>query len=201
MYFKKLIENFGPIQKYFVDDLMALSDQFEFTYSRRNIIGFTNTLMAGSVMKTELVSNINFLLSYITSQNFDILKDKVIYEKTICKPGVKVDGYDFSVNRYVNRVGETIFVPIRGSAEIRSVEFPNEATKLEIGNLYRINTRCLAQFETDDDFLVVAYTFVDYDMYKYLMPHDFHGPFPRRTDEVFNYEPGKIEKEVDRSAY
>ena len=203
MYFKGLIEHYGTLPKYFVDDIIQFSNQFKFNHGRRNIIGAHNLLMAGSAMSVELVTNVNFLLSYISSQHFDILKHKVVYEKTLVKPGARMDSYDFPTNRYVNRIGESIFAPIQGSAIIRSKEFPNGSGEMTVGNIYRVNTRCVAEFETTDDFVVAVYTYGDFDMYKYLMPHDFNGPFPRRVDENLNWQAGTMvaEEEPERNAY
>ena len=88
MYFKKLTENLGECPKYMVDDIMALSGQFEFKPGVRNMIGEKNLLMPGSVMQKDLVNNLNFLLNYIVSQHYPILKDKIIYEKTLCRSGL-----------------------------------------------------------------------------------------------------------------
>lgn len=121
----------------------------------------------------------------------------------MAKPGAKIDGYDFPTNRYINRVGESIFVPLIGSAIIRSKEFPNGSMELTAGNMYRVNTRCVAEFESSDDFVVAVYTFADFDMCKYLMPHDFNGQFPRRVDEHINWQPGTLmdKEEQETNAY
>lgn len=204
MYFKSLAENYGTCPKYIIDDIIALEQKFDFTPAKRNMIGENNLLMSGSVMQGELLSNLNFLLNYLVSQHYPILKDKVVYEKTICKPGATVDGYSFPGIRYIYRVGETLMIPLKGSATITSEEFPADATtKLEVGNIYRINTRCNAQITSSDDFIVANFTLVDFDMHKYLMPHDFYGYFPRRTDETLDYqgEPLKVIEEIDQNAY
>lgn len=193
----------GECPKYMVDDIMALSDQFDFKPGIRNMIGEKNLLMPGSVMQKDLVNNLNFLLNYIISQHYPILKDKIIYEKTICRSGARVDSYDFPKLRYVYRVGETIMVPLSGTGTIKSEEFPSDTTEFKIGNMYRVNTRCAAQIVSSDDFIVANFTLVDFDMYKYLMPHDMHGYFPRRKDEMFDYVHGTLvaEEETERNAY
>ncbi len=204
MYFKGLVEHYGTLPKYFIEDILQHSSQFNFNPGKRNIMGQKNLLMAGHHMGPELAASMGFLLNYISSQNFEILKDKVIYEKTLVKPGAEIDGYDFPTNRYLNRVGESIFVPLSGSTIIKCHEFPNGSGIMSVGNIYRVNTRCVAEFEANNDVTVAVFTFVDFDMYKYLMPHDFHGTFPRRYDENMNHEPGTLiseEESAERNAY
>jgi hypothetical protein len=124
------------------------------------------------------------LLHLYLANSYPFLKNLVSYESGI----VCLDGNIAEVKmptRYIARAGEQMIIPLSGSATVNSTEFPELFTLLP-GTMYRFNNRVNSTFTASDDFLAVFVTLVDFDMKKYLLPHDWHSPYTRKKDEYLD---------------
>ena len=127
----------------------------------------------------------------------------VIYETMLCQPPESLVGDSSQHSRYLNRVGELFLIPITGQVKIATNDFNNASSILAPGNIYRINNRIGNRFFSSADFLCAAFTFIDFDLKNYLMPHDLHSPFVRRKDEYADpsLAPDYLNKIPDKNAY
>ena len=91
-------------------------------------------------------------------------------------------------------------IPLKGNVTMNSQEFP-ENVVMHGANAYRINNRINSSFYASPDFLAVCYNFLDFDLRRYLMPHDISSPYPRRPDEHLDPHQAPAEAEVPADAY
>lgn len=203
MYFKQLAEKLGDAPDYVIEYLNDYIPEIK-TKSisdSRFIFGDKTKILALRDSSPELKDHIEFLQQFIMSQQFEILKHRVPYERSVVLPGVGIDTSNVP-NRYINRIGEFIVMPITGMCNIKSPEFGDVPQEMKVGELWRYNTRIPMTYEYSDDFCGIVINYVDFDLTHYLMPFDVHGLFPRRRDEWFD---SKLEdfknKEIDTNAY
>jgi hypothetical protein len=52
-----------------------------------------------------------------------------------------------------------------------------------------------------DNFLCAAFNYLDFDLKRYLMPHDLISPFVRRKDEYLDPGQAPANIEVPKDAY
>jgi hypothetical protein len=65
------------------------------------------------------------------------------------------------------------------------------------------NNRIGNRFFSSADFLCAGFTFLDFDLKNYLMPHDLNSPFVRRKDEYADpsLAPDYLNKLPEKNAY
>lgn len=204
MYFKKLADKLGEVPDYVIEELEDCLSEIRTDAKHsplRLIFGNLTKILAFRDSSMELKEKVDFIQYYIMSQQFAVLKDKIPYERTCIIPGTAVDT-SILPNRYINRIGESIVLPITGSCSIKCDEFENIPQVMKVGELWRYNTRVPLTYEFSDDFVAVVITYVDFDLSHYLMPFDVHGIFPRRRDEWIDSTPEDFKnKEIDPNAY
>lgn len=203
MYFKKLAEQLGEVPDYVVENLLGTVDEVTAgsKVSPRKIFGEKTKILAFRDSSTSLKALIEFLQDYISSQHYECLKNKIPYERSSCLSGDPTDQTNLP-NRYINRIGEMIVVPIRGSCKISSEEFDN-VEEFKVGEIWRYNSRIPMNYEYTRDFYCIVIGYVDFDLSHYLMPFDVHGMFPRRKDEFLDSTEAdfKIKDDVSTNAY
>jgi hypothetical protein len=198
MFFLDISEKLAEIPQYFIEDLMQEEKNFKFTEDNRCFIGkgsYTQKYVDSTAQtKTELSNILNFLYS----QQFTVLKNLVASEiaivNTPASPHVSPTN-----TRYINRIGEQIIIPINYQISITSNEF-KKSTILDIGSIYRINSRTDLTFVSNANTIALSIIYIDFDLNKFLLPHDKNSVFPRRKDEYL--DSSKVqEPKVTPSAY
>ena len=198
MYFKQIAEILDQAPNYFVDDILEFKKDIITEQDPRSILGRGNTIQPFPKMPWYLQRSVTALSSYILSQQYPLLKNLVIHESLLVKMPSGV-GEVKMPTRYLNRVGELLIVPLSGNGKIGSDEF-SDRVDLEVGKVVRINNRVNSRVVLSDDFVCAAFNFLDFDLKKYLMPHDLMSPFVRRKDEHLNPDLAP-EPEVLENAY
>lgn len=198
MYFKNITENIGQVPQYFVDDILENKNDIILDVGYRSFIGLGNKICQYGKMSFLLRKTTDSLGAYILSQQFPLLKNMVIVESVIVAPGSPAASIKMPT-RYLNRVGELFIVPLSGSGKVKCHEFA-ESGNLSIGKITRINNRVNSEWTLSDNFIACAFTFLDFDLNKYLMPFDLNSPFVRRKDEFLNPELAP-QQEVQDNAY
>ena len=199
MYFKNLTENIGPVPDYMINDVLAYVDNINVVEDSRTVLGKKNLIQGFAKMDFNVQRTVTQISSYILSQQFPLLKDMVIYESLI----VSIPGGNSEIKmptRYLCRVGELLVVPVRGTLSMFSEEF-GQKHEFMLGNIYRVNNRINSVFNSSDDFLAVCFNLLDFDLRRYLMPHDISSPFERRKDEYLTADLAPQEPEVPKDAY
>jgi hypothetical protein len=203
MYFKQLAEKLGDVPDYVIEYLTDYIPEIKAKAApdSRLIFGDKTKILALRDSSVELKDHIEFLQQYIMSQQFEILRNRIPYERSGIIPSTSIDSTNLP-NRYINRIGEFIVMPISGNCSIKCPEFGNVPQEMRVGELWRYNTRVPLTYEYSDDFCGIVINYVDFDLSHYLMPFDVHGLFPRRRDEWFDSTPEDFKnKEIDTNAY
>jgi hypothetical protein len=199
MFFNNIAETIGPVPEYMIRDIMANEVDIKPTDDPRTILGKGNAVQGFAKMNFNLQRTVTQLSGYLTSQQIPVLKEMVVYESLIVSIPGSVSELTMPT-RYLCRVGELIMIPLRGNVTINSGEF-DEGVAMSAGIAYRINNRVNSSFYASPDFLAVCYNFLDFDLRRYLMPHDISSPYPRRRDEYVNPVQAPAEAEVPSDAY
>lgn len=199
MYFKNIAEKVGIVPEYMIKDIMAYDSDIQPVKDYRAVLGKENLIQNFAKMSPELQRQVTQVSSYILASQLPILKDMVIYESLLVNIP-EVTSTIVMPTRYLCRVGELIIVPLRGGCVIDSEEFPSTLS-FEPGNLYRINNRVDSTFMATPDFLCVAFNLLDFDLRRYLMPHDLRSAFIRRKDEHLNPNEAPDNPGVPKDAY
>ena len=182
MYFNDLTQTIDTIPRYFIDNVLEHESQISTEIDKRSIIGKDNRIQIIAKMPANVIKHVSAIEAYIYSQQYPLLKNMVIYETMLCHPPESLVGDSSQHSRYLNRIGELFLIPLRGQVIIATNDFDTEST-LTPGNIYRINNRIGNRYFSSADFVCAAFTFLDFDLKNYLMPHDLHSPFVRRKDE------------------
>lgn len=199
MYFKNLTELQGTVPNYFRKDILELENLIEPVAEGRAVLGRSNLIHAFPKMNPNLQKSVTQLSSYVQSQQYPIIKSMVVYESLLVSlPG---DSDIIMPTRYLCRVGELLVIPLKGSCEVLSTEFPGRIDTMTAGNVYRINNRINSRFMPQDNFLCAAFNYLDFDLKRYLMPHDLISPFVRRKDEYLDPSLAPANIEVPKDAY
>ena len=87
-------------------------------------------------------------------------------------------------------------------AKILSADFTGPS-EIRSGSVFRINNRIGNRFFSSADFICAGFTFLDFDLKNYLMPHDLNSPFVRRKDEYADpsLAPDYLNKLPEKNAY
>lgn len=181
MYFNNLIEPTVSVPRYFIDDLLFLKKSFQLVPDERHILGQGNKIQRFLSAELSVKSALSDITAFAISQQLPFLRNFVSYESGI----VSLNGNVAEVKmptRYIARAGEQLIIPLSGSASVISSEFPTPFT-LSPGSMYRFNNRVNSTFTASDDFLAAFVSLVDFDMKRYLLPHDWHSPYTRKKDE------------------
>lgn len=202
MYFNSITQSIDSIPRYFIDNFLEQEPMINTVLDKRAILGKDNRIQSVSTMSMSLLKTVNAIGAYIYSQQYPVLKNMVIHETMICQPPELLTGDSSQHSRYLNRVGELFLVPIRGQCKILSADFDG-ASELKSGSIFRINNRVGNRFISSADFLSVGFTFLDFDLKNYLMPHDLNSPFVRRKDEYADpsLAPNYLNKLSEKNAY
>jgi len=202
MYFNNLTQTIDTIPRYFIDNVLEHELYIITEIDKRAIIGKDNKIQIIANMPAKLVKHVSAIGSYIYSQQYALLKNMVIYETMLCRPPVTLVGDSSQHSRYLNRIGELFLIPLKGQVKIATNDF-NTTSTLTPGNIYRINNRIGNRFFSSADFVCAAFTFLDFDLKNYLMPHDLHSPFVRRKDEYADpsLAPDYLNKLSEKNAY
>jgi len=204
MYFNYVTQTIDTIPKYFINNILEVSNHnINAELDARSIIGKDNKIQISGKIPANLLRHVSAIGAYIYSQQYALLKNMVIYETMLCQPPESLVGDSSQHSRYLNRVGELFLIPITGQVKIATNDFNNASSILAPGNIYRINNRIGNRFFSSADFLCAAFTFIDFDLKNYLMPHDLHSPFVRRKDEYADpsLAPDYLNKLPDKNAY
>jgi hypothetical protein len=202
MYFNSITQTIDSIPKYFIDNVLEQKSLITTEIDKRAIIGKDNKIQVVNKMPVPLLKTINDVSAYIYSQQYPLLKNMVIYEIMICQPPETLVGDSSQHSRYLNRIGELFLVPLTGHVRIATNDF-NTTSTLTPGHIYRINNRIGNRYFSSDDFVCAAFTFLDFDLKNYLMPHDLNSPFVRRKDEYADpsLAPDYLNKLPEKNAY
>lgn len=202
MYFNNITETIDIIPQYFIDNILELSGLIDTKLDKRAILGKDNQIQHITRMPVNLIKHLNAIGAYVYSQQYPLLKNMVIYESMLCRPPESLIGESSQHSRYLNRIGELFLIPLQGSVKILTKDF-NTTSTLVPGSIYRINNRIGNRYIGSSDFLSAAFTFVDFDLKNYLMPHDLNSPFIRRRDEYSDPSlvPEYLNKLPDNNAY
>lgn len=189
MYFNNLAEKLYDAPDYIIEYITKFQKEIRTNAKKdfRQILGIKTLLYSYKNARQEIKEEFEFLQNYIMSQQPEILKNRVPYERTM----VMVENLtDETVlpTRYINRIGENIILVVTGSVTLTSGEFPGEF-KMQAGEIWRYNSRVPVTYEYTPNFLGVVISYVDFDLTHYLMPFDVHGNMPRRRDEYADYDP------------
>jgi len=199
MYFKNIAENVGILPDYMIKDIMAYESDIEPVKDYRAVLGKENLIQNFVKMSPDLQRQVTQVSSYILSLQLPILKEMVIYESLLVNIPT-VTSTIVMPTRYLCRVGELIIAPLKGGCVIESEEFPSSVA-FKPGYLYRINNRVNSTFMATPDFLCVAFNLLDFDLRRYLMPHDLRSAFIRRKDEHLNPDEAPDKPGVPKDAY
>jgi hypothetical protein len=202
MYFNNVTQTIGTIPQYFINNILEVSEHINTEIDKRAIIGKDNKIQTSGKMPANLLKQVSAIGAYIYSQQYPLLKNMVIYETMLCQPPDVLVGDSSQHSRYLNRVGELFLIPITGQVKIATNDF-NTTSTLTPGNIYRINNRIGNRFFSTANLLCAAFTFLDFDLKNYLMPHDLHSPFVRRKDEYADpsLAPDYLNKLPEKNAY
>jgi hypothetical protein len=204
MYFKDLAQKLGEIPKYAVEYTLLHANEVytKSTASTRKLFGDHTKMISMATSSEGFKKRLAFVEQYVLCQQYDVLKDKISYERVAIVPDVLSDSSTLP-NHYINRIGEAIVVPIRGTCTISSEEFQHTHT-MKAGEIWRWNNRLPMTYKFSSDFFAIIVTYIDFDLVVHLMPFDIYGIFPRRRDEWADYDPvmeNKAEVAVDTNAY
>lgn len=199
MFFNKIAEQLDIIPQYFIDDLLEYKSKINFAPDNRFILGKQSMIQSFYNSDPGIKLNITAISAYIYSRQYSVLKNMVQYETSIVQFSQENATIE-QPSRYICRMGELILVPLNGQFTIATEDFveSNEFT-LSTGNVYRINNRVNSSISTDIDFIGIVYSFVDFDLKKYLMPHDWNSIYSIQPDEVFGTN--KVIPQQTSSAY
>ena len=202
MYFNNLTQTIDTIPRYFIDNILEHESQIGTEIDKRAIIGKDNKIQIITKMPVNLSKHVGAIGAYVYSQQYPLLKNMVIYETMLCQPPESLMGDSSQHSRYLNRIGELFLIPLKGQVKIATNDF-NTTSILTPGNIYRINNRIGNRFFSSADFVCAAFTFLDFDLKNYLMPHDLHSPFVRRKDEYADpsLAPDYLNKLSEKNAY
>jgi hypothetical protein len=203
MYFNNLTQTIDTIPRYFINNILEVSEHITTEIDKRSIIGKDNKIQTSGKMPANLLKQVSAIGAYIYSQQYPLLKNMVIYETMLCQPPESLVGDISQHSRYLNRIGELFLIPLTGQVKIATNDFNNATSILVPGHIYRINNRIGNRFFSSADFSCAAFTFVDFDLKNYLMPHDLHSPFVRRKDEYADpsLAPDYLNKLPEKNAY
>jgi hypothetical protein len=199
MFFKNIAENLGPVPGYMVKDILAFKDDISTGADPRGVLGKGNAIQAFGKMSPNLQKTVSQLSGYLLSQQFAILKEMVVYESLFVTIPSSVSEIAMPT-RYLCRAGELIIIPLQGNVTMNSSEF-EQGMSMTVGNAYRINNRIPSSFYSSPDFVAAAFNFLDFDLRRYLMPHDISSPYARRKDEYVNPGQAPMEAETPQDAY
>lgn len=200
MFFKNISEELGIVPEYMITDILVNDQNIALTADARAILGKANSVQGFGKMSAELQRTLTQISAYIISQQLPLLKNMVVYESLLA--GMPTGHSELTMpTRYLCRVGELIIVPLRGTLTMQSTEFPGVINTMTVGNFYRINNRIDSYFESSKDFVACCYNFLDFDLKRYLMPHDINSPFIRRQDEHVNPAEIAADPESPADAY
>ena len=183
MYFNTLIENVSFVPRYFIDDILNLKNSINLVEEERHILGQGNKILRFANADAPIKYTISELSAFVASQQLPFLKNMVSYESGIA--GISGSANIIMPTRYIARAGEQVIIPLTGYGTISSKEF-EETSKLSPGSIYRLNNRVDSTVTASQDFLTLFISFVDFDMKKYLLAHDWHSPYTRKKDEYAN---------------
>lgn len=197
MFFTGIIEQLGNIPNYFVEDLLDFKKEMKFDKDNRNLLArgtTTQTFMTASPAVKMEITNIVY---YILSQQYTVLKNCVPIETALIQaPNLIMEAP--LTPRYICRAGEQIVLPLNGSISINSSEF-KKTEVLTPGTIYRINNRVPATMVAEEHFLALTIMFLDFDLKKYLLPHDLNSPFTRQKDEFVDPSKAKLVEDTKYS--
>lgn len=203
MYFKKLAEKLTDVPDYVIEYMTDYIPEMQekAVPSLRKIFGDQSKILSFKNSSVELQNHLEFVQHFVMSQQYDFLKNLIPYERSCMLPGKDSDITTIP-NRYINRIGESIIIPISGKCSIQCDEFSHVAQEINVGEVWRYNTRVPMNFKYSDNFVCIIITYIDFDMSHYLMPFDVHGIFPRRRDEWIDSTLEDFKnKEIDTNAY
>jgi len=181
MYFNNIVENVCNIPRYFIDDALEKRDLLRMLPDDRHIIGKKNKIQRFVLADAHIKNKITDVSTYIQSQQLPFLKNMVSYESGIASLDESTADI-IMPTRYIARVGEQLIVPLSGTATVISSEFEDSATLIP-GFVYRLNNRVNSTFTVSENFLTIFLSMIDFDLKRYLMPHDFNAPYTRKKDE------------------
>lgn len=200
MFFKTICEEVGIVPNYMITDILVNDKNIATVEDPRAILGKGNAVQGFGKMSSELQRTLTQISAYILSQQIPMFKDMVVYESLL----VDIPNGRSKIEmptRYLCRVGELVVVPLRGSIIMQSDEFPDIEAEMLPGYMYRINNRIDSKFGASDDFLAACYNLLDFDLKRYLMPHDISSPFIRRKEEHVDPSTAAPDPEVPADAY
>lgn len=183
MFFNNLSEEIGTVPEYMISDIMVNNQQIKPVPDSRPVLGQGNSIQGYAKMSTELQRALTQISAYIISQHIPLLKNMVVYESLLTSLPAGRSELNMPT-RYLCRVGELVIVPLCGSVSMHSAEFPGGNHIMTPGQLYRVNNRVNSCFESSEDFVACCFNFLDFDLRRYLMPHDVNSPFARHPDEI-----------------
>lgn len=200
MFFKNISEELGIVPEYMIADILVNGKHIAPVPDPRAVLGRSNSVQGYAKMVPELQRVLTQVSAYIISQQLPLLKNMVVYESLLAsipdgKSELKMP------TRYLCRVGELVVVPLTGTLTMSSLEFPDITSTMTPGKFYRINNRMDSNFEGSEDFVACCYNFLDFDLKRYLMPHDINSPFVRRQDEHINPADVAADPESPADAY
>jgi hypothetical protein len=200
MFFKNISEELGTVPEYMITDILVNDQHIAPAADPRSVLGKQNTVQGFGKMSAELQRTVTQISSYILSQQIPLLANLVVYESLIA--GMPTGHSELNMpTRYLCRVGELIVVPLKGTLTMQSTDFPGVINTMTPGKFYRINNRIDSYFESSKDFVACCYNFLDFDLKRYLMPHDINSPFIRRQDEHVNPAEVAADPESPADAY
>jgi hypothetical protein len=183
-----------------ISDILVNQADIATTADPRAILGKNNAVQGFGKMTQELQRTLTQISGYILSQQIPLFKNMVVYESLLVSVPDRISRIEMPT-RYLCRIGELVIVPLRGSITMSSDEFPLNDVTMTPGTMYRINNRMDSKFVASNDFLAACYNLLDFDLKRYLMPHDISSPFIRRQDEHVDPAAVVADPEVPADAY
>lgn len=197
MFFKEVINKLGTVPQYMIYDIVKYKNDINCVADKRALLGIGSDVLSYVSASQDLQTSTLFLRDYISSQHFSCLKNMVPIETAIVVlPNTIHESPKKS--RYLCRVGEQIVIPLINTMSITSSEFGISET-LETGSIYRLNNRISSVYVGEENFLALTFLFIDFDMKKYLLPHDLNSPFEKQKDEFLDPSDYIESKEVKYS--
>lgn len=200
MFFNTISEAVGIVPQYMIADILVNNRDIVTNKDPRAVLGKENSIMGFGKMTGELQRTLTQVSAYILSQQIPEFKNMVVYESLLVEIPTVFSKIEMPT-RYLCRIGELVVVPLKGSLTMESDEFHNVKVIMTPGTMYRINNRIDSEFTASSDFLAACYNLLDFDLKRYLMPHDISSPFIRRRDEYLDPEAAQPDPEVPADAY
>ena len=200
MFFNTISEAVGIVPQYMIADILVNNRDIVTNKDPRAVLGKENSIMGFGKMTGELQRTLTQVSAYILSQQIPEFKNMVVYESLLVEIPTVFSKIEMPT-RYLCRIGELVVVPLKGSLTMESDEFHNVKVIMTPGTMYRINNRIDSRFTATPDFLAACYNLLDFDLKRYLMPHDISSPFIRRRDEYLDPEAAQPDPEVPADAY